>query len=149
MRRPRKRRGRLRRPVAAQTSANQLADIAARVDGPIAIAVAEAAQGAVRISAEAAQQAADAAAEAQNPATTQLALAEAVVRAQRAASRAKEAAEEASDDMQQVVTVVPGAPRLERARQNSEAQAAFETGKAQYEVHDLQGPAVISRTRFS
>ena len=41
--------------------------------------------------------------------------------------------------MQQVVTVVPGAPRLECARQNSEAQAAFETGKAQYEAHDLQG----------
>jgi len=127
--------------VAAQSSAKQLADIAARSEGPVSVALAEAAQGAVRISAESAQQAADAAAEARNPATTQLALAKAVVRAQKAAARAKEAAEEASDDIQQVVTVVPGPPRLERerARQNSEAQAAFETGKAQYEAHDLLG----------
>jgi Flp pilus assembly protein TadD len=128
--------------VAAQSSAKQLADIAARSEGPVSVALAEAAQGAVRISAESAQQAADAAAEARNPATTQLALAKAVVRAQKGAARAKEAAEEASDDIQQVVTAAPGAPRpgwLARARQNSEAQAAFETGKARYEAHDLLG----------
>ena len=128
--------------VAAQASAKQLADIAARAEGPVAVAVAEAAQGAVRTSAEAAQQAADAAAEARNPATSQLALAGAVVRAQKAAARAKEAAEEASDDMLQVVTAAPEAPRADwliRVRRNMEAQTAFETGKARYEAHDLMG----------
>ena len=126
-----------------ETAAAQLDQMAARAKEPVAVALAEAAQGSVRIATEAAQRAAEAAQDARKASATQPAeAARAARRAQLAAARAQEAAAEATDDLRQVSLVSPTEPRpgwLVRMKHKLEARSAFARGKELYEGRDLQG----------
>jgi tetratricopeptide (TPR) repeat protein len=118
-----------------------LAAVAARAQGSVAVAVAEAAQGAARIAAEAAQRAAEALQEARGAGTTRPEVAtRAAVRAQRAAAQAQEAADEVADDLRLVAVAPTPDPTpgwFGRMRQRSEARVAFERGKELYVARDL------------
>ena len=117
--------------------------MAARAQGTVATAIAEAAKGAVRIATDSAQRAAEAAREAQSAGAAQPdAAARAARRAQLAAARAQEAADEAGDDLRQVSATGPEKPRpnwFGRMKQKLEARAAFARGKELYEARNLPG----------
>jgi tetratricopeptide (TPR) repeat protein len=117
--------------------------VAARAQGTVATAVAEAAKGAVRIATDSAQRAAEAAREAQSAGAAQPdAAARAARRAQLAAARAQEAADEAGDDLRQVSAAGPEEPRpnwFGRMKQKLEARSAFARGKELYEARNLTG----------
>jgi tetratricopeptide (TPR) repeat protein len=114
-----------------------------RGHGTVAMAMAESAQGAVRIATEAAERAAEAAQEARTASVFQPALAQrAAARGQQAAERAQEAATEAADDLQQIKTIQapePASGWWARLRQRSQAKTAFAQGKERYEARDLSG----------
>ena len=108
-----------------------------------AIAVAEAAQGSVRIATEASQRAAEAAQDAKGASSAQPGeAARAARRAQLAAARAQEAAGEATDDLRQISSAPPTEPSpgwFGRLKQRLDARSTFARGKERYEVRDLPG----------